>query len=132
MEDETIFVNKGKGSKDRVIPISPQLMPVLRSYNRGRRHHCPVSEWYFTGIKSSKKLGAKNIQSICQKISVASEIKFTPHMLRHTFGRLCVEAGISIYEIKIMMGHTSTSTTEIYLSISTQALKNNFGKAQLL
>ena len=70
-----------------------------------------------------KPLSGKDVRIICQKLSHASGCYFTPHMLRHTFGRLAVEAGMDIFKIKEIMGHSSIATTQGYLSVSTENLK---------
>ena len=128
LEDETIFVRKGKGSKDRIVPIHPRLLPVLRGYVSEHKKQGGASRWFFTGIKSDKRLGAKNVQEICRKISMASGIKFTPHMLRHTFGRLATDGDLNLYKLKEIMGHSDVSTTQIYLSVSKNSLKESFSK----
>jgi len=131
-ENESIFVREGKGRKDRVIPIHPRLMPILRGYFEERQRRLGVSQWFFTGIRSDKKLRAKDIQEFCRIISAASEIKFTPHMLRHTFGRLSVDADLQLYKLKEIMGHSDVSTTQIYLSVSDKSLKESFSKISLI
>lgn len=127
-----IFVRMGKGQKDRVVPIHPRLMPVLRRYNRTRQNNGNHSRHFFTGAKSELQLSPKDVQTVCRKLSRDTGIKFTPHTLRHTFGRLCVEAGWSIYKIKEVMGHTEITTTQRYLSASTENIKQTFGELDLL
>ncbi len=132
LEDESIFVRQGKGSKDRLVPIHPQLLPKLRGYFLERQKLLKPSQWFFTSVKSDKKLGCKDIQRICNKISSASSVKFTPHMLRHTFGKLAVEADFSIYKLKEIMGHAQVTTTQIYVSIASESIKKSFNAIQLL
>jgi len=132
LSSKEILVRQGKGRKDRVVPIHPRLIPVLRNYRSLRKKTSNHSRFFFTGAKSERPLNPKDIQTICKKLSVDTGIKFTPHTLRHTFGRLCVEAGWDIYKIKEVMGHSEITTTQRYLSASTENLKSSFGELELL
>ena len=118
-----IIVREGKGQKDRIVPIHPRLVPVLRNYLAARGARQNHSRFMFTGAQSEKPISGKDVRTVCRKLSRASGVTFTPHMLRHTFGRLMVEAGVDLFKIKEMMGHTSVATTQIYLSVSTENLK---------
>ncbi len=132
LEDESIFVRQGKGSKDRLVPIHPQLLPKLRGYFLERQKMLKPSQWFFTNVKSDKQLGPKDIQRICNRISSASSVKFTPHMLRHTFGKLAVEGDLNIYKLKEIMGHAQVTTTQVYVSIASESIKRSFSQIQLL
>lgn len=126
-----IMIRQGKGQKDRIVPIHPRLAPILRKYLNQRKRAKPT-EWFFTGVISDKPLNGKDVRRICQKISRKSGVYFTPHMLRHTFGRLAVEADLELYKIKEIMGHSAVSTTENYLSVSTENVKRSFGEREIL
>lgn len=132
LSDETILVRQGKGGKDRIVPIHPHLMPKLRGYLHERQESLKPSQWFFTGIKSDKKLGQKDIRRILKVISQSSGVKVTAHMLRHTFGKLMVEADFNIYKLKEIMGHEQVTTTQRYVSVTSQSIKESFNKIQLL
>ncbi len=129
---EELLVKEGKNRKDRLVPIHPQLITRLENYFEYRRKLNRPSRWFFTGVNSAKKLTPKDIRRMCQKISASSGIYFTPHMLRHTFGRLAVEADLNLYKIKSIMGHESTKTTERYISASSESIKHSFRQATIL
>ncbi len=129
---EELMVKQGKNRKDRLIPIHPQLITRLENYVEYRRKLNRPSRWFFTGVHSDKQLTPKDIRRICQKVSISSGIYFTPHMLRHTFGRLAVEADLNLYKIKAIMGHESTKTTERYISASGESIKRSFRQATIL
>ena len=127
-----IFISLGKGQKDRIVPIHPKLMPVLRAYLSERKTRRNYSPYLFTGAQSEKPLSGKDVRNVCKKVSQEAGIYFTPHMLRHTFARLCIEAGWDIYKIKVVMGHSNITTTEGYLSVSTAHIKKSFGDIVLV
>lgn len=126
-----LIVRQGKGMKDRIVPLHPRLVPLLREYMCQRKKQV-ASPHFFTGIASCKPLTGKDIRRICKKLSQSTSIHFTPHMLRHTFGRLAVEADLELFKIKEIMGHSVISTTQNYLSVSTRSIKRSFSEAKLI
>jgi site-specific recombinase XerD len=126
-----IFVERGKGRKERIVPIHPRLHSILVNYDRERQHLSKQSQWLFHSARSEQRMTAKTIQTICNKVSCESGIKFTPHMLRHTMARLSLDSGLGIYQVKELLGHSSVASTEIYSSVSKEGLKNAFFSTQL-
>lgn len=132
LDSQEILIRQGKGQKDRIVPIHPRLLPILQNYLSARVAHHRHSQHFITCAKSDAKMTGKDVRAFCQKLSRASGCYFTPHMLRHTFGRLAVEAGWDIFKIKEVMGHSEITTTQGYLSVSTENIKSSFGELVLL
>lgn len=130
--DGNIFVEDGKGGKDRVVPIHPQLIPKLRGYYVERQKVLTPSQWFFTGIKSDKQLTQRDVRRILKAVSNTSGVKVTAHMLRHTFGKLMVEADFNIYKLKEIMGHEQVTTTQRYVSVAPESIKKSFEKIKLI
>lgn len=110
-----VTVRSGKGQKDRLVPISGLLSRTLRRYEDERRTKLPPSRWYFSSVRSQSRMTQKNLQAVCTKISRASGIKVTPHMLRHTFARTAVENDMNLFKLMQVMGHADLGTTQRYL-----------------
>jgi len=121
LKEKTIRVVEGKNDKERLIPISDDLRLVLGRYQRDRKRLGVKSQWFFGSSKSEKQLTKKNATDIFRRVSKKSGVKFTAHMLRHTFGRICVESDIDIRTIQIWMGHEDIRTTQIYTYVSLSA-----------
>lgn len=132
IDAQEIYIHKGKGGKNRTVPIHPQLSSVLRGYVQSRNNRNVFSKWFFTGIHSDKRLYEKNVLEICKKISLKSGIKFTPHMLRHTFARFVCDADMNLYKLKEILGHSNVSTTQIYLSVSHEGIKKSLKSVPFL
>ncbi|WP_459212020.1 tyrosine-type recombinase/integrase [Aquimarina rhabdastrellae] len=132
LETKEIIIHFGKGRKERIVPIYPKLMPILQKYLTAKKSIKQQSPWFFQSLRKPSKISSKTIQGFCNKISKASGIKFSPHPLRHTFARNAINAGVGLYMVKEMLGHSSVSTTEIYLSVSKKNLKEVFCGANLL
>lgn len=126
-----LTVRSGKGDKDRIVPIHNSLIVVLKGYLRSRGKTLPPSVWFFSGIQSCSRLHPKNIYLLFASIKARCGVKFSPHMLRHTFARNCVESGMNIYTVQRILGHAHLSTTQVYLSISTKAMQQSINELNL-
>jgi len=127
----SIFVNQGKGSKDRIVPISYTLAESLKRYLEERKRLGKTCPEFFTSL--NRNMGFRNIglKRLVGKIRLASGITFTVHKLRHTFATLMLEGGCDIYSLSRMMGHSDIKTTTIYLSASAEHLRSQVGKHPL-
>ena len=130
-EEQTFFIERGKGKKDRYVPLHPKLIPVLKAYQRKRTEVLSPAEYFFTSARSPKRLTEKNLYAIVQKLVKACGFKFTPHQLRHTFARVSIENGLGLFLLKEILGHSSVSTSEIYLSVATSRLSSSFAKLDM-
>lgn len=131
MGSTTLIVRRGKGHKDRSIPLHPRLLGPLRRYLEERRRNGLVSDWLFSSVKSGARLTIKNLYALLKPVVLASGVKFTPHMLRHTFGRELVESDFNVYKLKEIMGHANVTTTQIYVALSHQSIKQSFEQTKI-
>lgn len=127
-----ILIRQGKNEKDRCVTIHEDLLPILVKYCKAAKKQGTPSMWFFPSVRSEKQLTQKNIYAIFRKVSAQSGIKATPHMLRHTFGRLSVESNINMRVIQRMMGHSNIQTTQIYTHVTTEAMKQAMNRFSLI
>lgn len=130
-ENMTLFVNQGKGKKDRFVPISYTLAETLRRYADERtkkRITCP--EFFASGSGNIGFTG-HGLKHLVEVIRKASGLKFSVHTLRHTFATLMLEGGCDIYSLSRMMGHSDIKTTTIYLYATATHLRAQIGKHPL-
>lgn len=115
--DGTGWVRKGKGAKDRIFVISPNLAKEISEYLQGREQRFVFSK--------EGPLTTRNIQKIIKNTSKRAEInkKVTPHTLRHSFATHLLEQGTDIRVIQTILGHSSLNTTQIYTHVSSEQLK---------
>jgi site-specific recombinase XerD len=123
IENGSIFVRQGKGSKDRVIPMNQTLREILIRYLQERRRLGRTCPEFFASYRQNRGLAEQGIILLIKNIRAASNIRFTAHKLRHTFATLMLEGGCDIYSLSKMMGHTDISTTTIYLAASIEHLR---------
>ena len=119
-----IFVQCGKGKKDRTIPIHPQLQPILMDYYN---QHRAANSHLFFATPSSGKLSTQylneKIHFYAKKAGVNPNI--SAHCLRHTFASALVAKGASLPSIQRLLGHSNLKTTNVYVHINNKDLEQS-------
>jgi site-specific recombinase XerD len=123
MENLTIFINQGKGSKDRIIPMSFTLAQTLKRYMEERKRLNKTCPEFFCSLNRNSAFTDTGLKRLVAKIRAASKLSFTIHKLRHTFATLMLEGGCDIFSLSRMMGHSDIKTTTIYLYASAEHLR---------
>lgn len=131
IENLSIFVNQGKGSKDRIIPMSYTLAQTLKRYLMERNRLNKTCSEFFCSLNRNMGYTNNGLKRLVVQMRKASGIKFTIHKLRHTFATLMLEGGCDIFSLSKMMGHSDIKTTTIYLAASAEHLRSQMGKHPL-
>jgi integrase/recombinase XerD len=110
-----IYIKDAKGNKDRVVPLSKNILQLLRTYYKLFKPYM----YLFNGQVKSKYTA-----SSCNKIvkKYLGE-KYHFHLLRHSSFTSMLESGTDISIIQKIAGHSKTDTTRIYAQVSTELLK---------
>lgn len=120
---KTIHIRKGKGAKDRYVPLSEILAEETRRYLKSQR----PKTWLFNGKPDGRKGGDFDsrysnrgvywvIRQACKKAEITKNV--TVHTLRHTFATHLLEDGLDIVTIKELLGHSRIETTMVYLHVA--------------
>jgi site-specific recombinase XerD len=129
----TLYIQMGKGNKDRYVPMSNTVEDCIREWLK----IAPESKWLFSTFKG-KQSAARNICEMVYSLSKRSGVYLQdgadkklvhPHSLRHTYATELLNKGMSIVDIGKLLGHSHISTTQIYTHISMTDL---IGKIRLL
>ncbi len=131
IENLSIFVSQGKGSKDRIIPMSFTLAQTLKRYALDRKRLNKTCPEFFTSLNRNCGYTNSGLKRLAVQIREASGLKFTIHKLRHTFATLMLEGGCDIFSLSKMMGHSDIKTTTIYLAASAEHLRSQMTKHPL-
>ena len=116
-----IHVRDGKGGRDRIALLSPQLLEVLRRYWRTER---PAPPYLFPSPRSGKTLHPSTVRKSLHRAASRCGIvkRVTPHVLRHCFGAHMLELGTDIRVLQALLGHRSIQSTQLYVQVSTQRI----------
>ncbi len=111
---------KGKGGKERIIPIPETLLKELKQYLKSRNEK---SEYLFP-------ISVRQVQRIIRRAKEKAKInkKITPHVLRHSLATYLLSKGIDIRIIQEILGHSSLSVTQIYTHVVPKQLKEVYEK----
>lgn len=128
-----IHVHRGKGAKDRYVPLPTATLIMLRNY---WKCHCnPL--WIFPRLGRSSKEGPTaqepmsytSVQGALRR--VLKQLKLTKrisiHTLRHSYATHLLEAGVNIRRIQQYLGHNSLNSTMVYLHLTTQGHEHAYG-----
>ncbi|MBU0878604.1 MAG: tyrosine-type recombinase/integrase, partial [Candidatus Omnitrophica bacterium] len=123
---------KGKGSKERIVPLGGKAMHFLQKYisqARGKLLGKKISLYLFLA-QGGRNLGRQSIWKMIKKIVKNAGIrkKVSPHTLRHSFATHLLERGADLRSIQEMLGHASITTTQIYTHINKVRLKEIHSK----
>lgn len=115
----------GKGNKQRYISLGLTLTGLICSYNGGKQ--------YFLVTKQGYALTQETIANLFRRMKAATGIYVTPHLLRHNYATNFMihqvnTGSVDIYQLQMLMGHSDSSTTKIYLHMAQKmiAVKNAY------
>lgn len=126
-DDKTLRVRRGKGDKDRIVPILPALADELAGHTgRGGRVHGPLfitREW--------KRFSQRRVQQIVKELAAGAGIakRVYPHLMRHTVAQLLLEGGMPLEQVQRFLGHASITTTQIYAESTPVMIRDAYRKA---
>ncbi len=122
----------GKGSKERIIPVSKQFMMTIVQYISEKAGTIEnADKTYLLVNEKGKKLYPKYVYNIVKKyLSLVTTIdKKSPHILRHTFATHLTNNGADLNAVKELLGHSSLAATQIYTHNTIEKLKDVYKKA---
>lgn len=124
---------RGKGDKDRVLPVTDELSRLLEVY--GREVSAEFGDAVYRGVVFLSDDGeALGVARIYQKVKdylgvVTTQSYRGPHVLRHSFATHMLEDGADILSIKELLGHSSLSSTQVYTHVDAETMRAAYAKA---
>ena len=118
----------GKGRKERLIPIIPQVKKVLTEWilERAKLQKSDNKSLFINF--NGKKITPRYFQNFFSKIrnELDLDINFTPHSLRHSFATDLLRNGVDLRSLQLLLGHNSLSTTQHYLKLSNKFVNETY------
>ncbi len=126
--DNRFIIVTGKGSKQRMVPMSEISVDLITDYIANERADVPVKsgeEGILFLNRRGRRLSRVMIFYIIRDLAALAGVKkeVSPHTLRHSFATHLLEGGANLRAIQQMLGHESISTTEIYLHMDNTRLR---------
>jgi site-specific recombinase XerD len=120
---------RGKGDKERVVPLPPQVLSLLQSYLEVERPRTSVDKLFvcLKGPRRGQAMTPAGLRSLFRHHRKKSRVeKANPHRFRHTFGSEMARAGISLPALMKLMGHTDIHITMLYVELSAKDVWEEF------
>ena len=119
----------GKGNKERLVPVSPQVQKEIQIYNDHIRRHQEIKKGNENIVflnRRGAQLTRVMIFTIIKQLAEAIDLKknISPHTFRHSFATHLIEGGANLRAIQEMLGHESITTTEIYTHLDQRFLRD--------
>lgn len=137
LENDTLeaIIIRGKGGKERLIPIGSLSRAALREWLKAREISLPkntlraqkASQFLFPANTKEGHFGRRQFARLLDKIAISAGLNpdnLSPHVLRHAFATHLLEGGADLRVVQAMLGHADISTTQIYTHVAYQKLKN--------
>jgi integrase/recombinase XerC len=121
----------GKGNKERIIPISREVIENIRNYQQAKKKEFERQEDVLLVTEKGKRMYPKYAYLLVNKyLGQASTLdKKSPHVLRHTFATHLMNGGADLNAVKELLGHSSLASTQVYTHTTIEKLKDVYKKA---
>jgi integrase/recombinase XerC len=127
---------RGKGRKERIVPLGDHAALALRNYEakrddvlRNRRGGVDRSAYFLS--RTGKRIGVRMVQKVVSAFleQIDEDAGLSVHSLRHSFATHLLDAGADLRAVQELLGHSSISTTQIYTHTSVERLKQVYQRA---
>jgi integrase/recombinase XerD len=116
-----VLLKNAKGKKDRIVPLSPKILEMLREYYKMYKPQIYLFEGQTTGMPYDARSLQLILKQAIKKVGITKPV--TLHWLRHSYATHLLESGTDLRYIQELLGHNSSKTTEIYTHVSTKSLQ---------
>ncbi|WP_192385757.1 site-specific tyrosine recombinase XerD [Mesorhizobium silamurunense] len=127
LRDDRFFMVRGKGDKERMVPLSAKARAAMRAWlsERATRPAFADSPYLFPASSDSGHLSrqvfARDLKGLAARAGIASA-KISPHVLRHAFASHLLQNGADLRAVQQLLGHADISTTQIYTHVLEERL----------
>ena len=121
---------RGKGNKERYVPILPIVLEKIEEYKKGCPYNLKPGQALFLGAKGERvcsRIIQRKLQNIREKLNLPDNV--TPHALRHSFATHLLAQGSDLRSIQELLGHASLSSTQRYTDVDLEKIQEEYKKA---
>jgi len=124
---------RGKGKKERLVPVGSPAIKAMRRYleSRGESPASGKNAPLFINARDGERLSPRSVQLLLKKYLLATGLPadITPHKLRHSFATHLLDAGADLRSVQELLGHAKLATTQIYTHVTAERLKKVYDAA---
>lgn len=127
LRDERFFVVRGKGNKERMVPLSAKARAAMREWLsvRGADPRLAESRYLFPSFSESghlpRQVFGRDLKALAARAGIPAA-KISPHVLRHAFASHLLQNGADLRAVQQLLGHADISTTQIYTHVLEERL----------
>lgn len=129
---EELVLVRGKGNKDRLLPVNPQALEAVAEFLKARERQARPGDALFVthpASRDAKRMSECDIAKLFHRINQRFRKHVHPHLLRHTFAVHMLQGGADIRYVQLLLGHESPDTTSGYLGLVKDDLKKAYDAA---
>lgn len=125
--DERFFVVRGKGGKDRLVPLSQKARAAMRAWLHARSANelLAKSPFLFPAASDTgylpRQVFARELKGLAARAGIGAE-RLSPHVMRHAFASHLLQNGADLRAVQQLLGHSDISTTQIYTHVLEERL----------
>ena len=129
LRDARLIEIRGKGGKERLVPLSPRAQEAMRAYVALRKAENAFTEspWLFPSYSESghftRQAFARDLKTLAVGVGL-SAAQVSPHVLRHAFASHLLQNGADLRVVQQLLGHADISTTQIYTHVLDERLRD--------
>ena len=126
--DNHLIVRGGKGGKDRIIPMDHYTLDMIEDFLRNPETNEMAKSGFLIQSRCDEQMSTRHVERLVaeygRKAGITQHVH--PHMLRHSFAVHCLKSGMNLRTVQKMLGHSSLTTTQIYLDITGDDVKQDY------
>jgi integrase/recombinase XerD len=133
--DERMLIVRGKGNKERLVPLNDSARKAMRDYmalreeaaKEAKKGSLKASKWLFPSFGESGHLTRQHFARDLKALASAAGLRpkqISPHVLRHAFASHLLQNGADLRSVQTLLGHADISTTQIYTHVLEERLKS--------
>jgi len=132
--DQRMLIVRGKGNKERLVPLNESARAAMREYlalrdeaTQSKKGSAKAAKWLFPSFGASGHLTRQHFARDLKALAAATGLKpkqVSPHVLRHAFASHLLQNGADLRSVQTLLGHADISTTQIYTHVLEERLKS--------
>src|SRR5256885_4703847 len=132
--DQRMLIVRGKGNKERLVPLNESAKQAMRDYlalrdeaTKDKKGFAKAAKWLFPSFGASGHLTRQHFARDLKALATATGLRakqVSPHVLRHAFASHLLQNGADLRSVQTLLGHADISTTQIYTHVLEERLKS--------